>query len=63
MRAATLLAVACLLAFAAPTASAEPAGPFSPTCPYITPLATICVGGVLQCFVSIRILDGPRYCL
>jgi hypothetical protein len=63
MRTFALLAALCLLTVAAPPALADPGGPFSPTCPFITTWATICVGGVLQCFVSIRILDGDRYCL
>jgi hypothetical protein len=62
-----LLAVAvalCLLPFAAAPVAAEPTGgPFAPVCPLITDLATVCVGGVLQCFVSVRLMGGDRLCL
>jgi len=64
MRALALLAAACLLTFAAPLASAEPSdGPFSPTCPYLSPLVQVCVGGVLQCFVSVQFAGGEKHCL
>ena len=64
MRALAFVAAALLLTFAIPAAAANPIDPpFSPTCPYITSLATICVGGVLQCFVSIRLSGGDKVCL
>lgn len=64
MRAWVLLAAALLLSFAIPPAAANPVDPpFSPTCPFITDFATICVGGVLQCFVSVRLMGGDRICV
>jgi hypothetical protein len=64
MRALALLAAALLLTVFVPQATANPVDPpFSPTCPYITSFATICVGGVLQCFVSVRLFTGDRICL
>ena len=63
MRAIVLLAAVSLLLLSVPAATADPVPPFSPVCPFTWDFATVCVGGVLQCFVSVKLMGGDRYCL
>ena len=62
MRVLPVLVLLGLVAFV-PSVAAEEPGPFTPVCPFITDFATVCVGGVLQCFVSVRLMGGDRVCL
>jgi hypothetical protein len=63
MRLQVLALALALLPFAAAPAAAAPVESAVPFCPFITDFATICVGGSLDCFVSVRVMGGDRFCL